>query len=55
MMGINVDMFQWSINFLIEKHLVEQLKMKLYLIKNKQKNHINPLLKNLRKEKYTHL
>ena len=32
--GINVDLVQWFINFLIEKLLVEQFKMKLYLEKN---------------------
>ena len=34
MMEINVDLLQWFINFLMKKLLVEQLKMKLYLIKN---------------------
>ena len=29
MMDINVDAFQWSINVLIKKLLVEQLKMKI--------------------------
>ena len=33
-MDINVDFLQWFINFLIEKLQVEQLKMKLFLIKN---------------------
>ena len=50
MMVINVDLLQWFINLLIKKLLVEQLKMKLYLIKNKQKNHTNQLLENLKKE-----
>ena len=34
MMDINVGLLQWSINFLIKTFLVEQLKMKLFLIKN---------------------
>ena len=46
---------QWFIIFLIKKLLVEQLKMKLYLIKNYLKNYANQLLENLGKEKYTHL
>ena len=35
--------------------LLGQLKLKLYLIKNYQKNYTNQLLENLRKEKYTHV
>ena len=34
MMDINVDLLQWSINFYIKKLQVEQLKTKLFLIKN---------------------
>ena len=34
MMNINVDLFQWSKNFLIKKLQVEHLKMELFLIKN---------------------
>ena len=41
--------------FLVRKLLLEQLKMKLYLIENQQKNCRNQLLEKLRKEKYTHL
>ena len=33
-MDINVDLLQWFINFLIEKYLVKQSKMKLCLTKN---------------------
>ena len=50
MMDINEDLFQQFINFLIKKILVEQLKMKLYLIKNQQKNYTNHLLENLMKK-----
>ena len=39
MMDNNVKFLQWSINFLIEKLLVEQLKMKLYLASNQQRNY----------------
>ena len=34
MMDINVDVLQWSINFLIRKRLVVKLNMKILLIKN---------------------
>ena len=34
---------------------VGQLKMNIFLIKNKQKNYTNQSLENLRKEKFTHL
>ena len=34
MMDINEDLLQWSTHFLINKLRVEQLKMKLFLIKN---------------------
>ena len=53
-MDISVDLVQWFINFLMKNVLVEQLKMKLYLIKNQQKNYPNQLLENLRK-KYTNV
>ena len=52
--GINVDLVQWFINFLIKKLLVEQFKMKLYLENNYQKNLKKQLLQNLRKEKHFH-
>ena len=55
MMDINVDLFHWFRNFLIKKLQAEQLKMKIFLIKNWLKNYSNPLLENLRKGKYTHL
>ena len=51
----NVDFHQWFINFLIKNLLAEQLKVKLFPIKNYQKNYTDKLFKNLRKEKYTHL
>ena len=41
--------------FFDKKTLVEQLKIKLCLIKIYQKNYTDQLLKYLRKEKYTHL
>ena len=47
---ISVDLLQWFINFLRKNLLVEKLKMKLFLIKNEQKNYANQLLKNLVKE-----
>ena len=60
MMDIKGVLFQWSIYFLIKNTihvqinllLVEQLKIKLCLIKN---NYANQLLENSRKEKYKHL
>ena len=45
-MDINVDLFQWSINLLRKKLQMEQLKMKLFLIKNHLKNYSNHLLEN---------
>ena len=33
-LDINVDLLQWFINFLIKKLQVEQLKIKIFLIKN---------------------
>ena len=50
-MDINVEMLQWFINFLIKILLVEQLKVKLYLIKNYQKNYTKLLVENLRRRK----
>ena len=41
--------------FFAKKLLVVVLKMKLFLIKNDQKNYTNQLLENVIKEKYTHL
>ena len=55
MMDIIADLLQWFINVLIKNLLVEQLKMELYLRKNRQKNYKNQLLENLGKEEYTHL
>ena len=58
MMDINVDLLQWFINFLIKKSSGATVEneiifdeMKLFLIKNYQKNYTNQLLENLRKEK----
>ena len=42
-------------NFLIKKLLVVLLKIRIYQTSNYQKNHISQLLKNSRKEKYSHL
>ena len=39
---------------LFDKCLVEQLKMEIFLMKNKQKNYTHKSLENLIKEKYTH-
>ena len=57
-MDVNVDLLQWFINFLIKKSSGGTVKneiifdeMKLFLIKNYQKNYTNQLLENLRKEK----
>ena len=55
MMGINVHLFQWSINFLIKRLLVAVLKLKIRQTKSYLKNYRNQLLENLRKEKYTTL
>ena len=54
-MGINVHLFQWSIDFLIKRLLVAVLKMKICQTKSYLKNYTNQLLENLRKEKYTNL
>ena len=43
-MDINVELLQWSINFLIKKLLAEQLHI----------NYTNQTLENLIKGKYTH-
>ena len=53
MMDINMDLFQWSINFLTKRLQVEQLKMNMFLIKNQQKNCTNQLLENLREKVYS--
>ena len=52
MMDINLDLLQWFINFLIKRLQAEQLKTKMFLIKNQLKNYANQLLKNSKKEKY---
>ena len=60
MMDINVDLLHWFINVLTKKLLlcveinlhVEQLQMKLCLIKNFLKNYTNKLLKSLKNKKY---
>ena len=54
MMDIIVDLFQWSINFLIKKYLVEPLRLQINL-RLKVNNYTNQLLENLIKDKYTHL
>ena len=41
------DLLQWSIHFLIKWLPMEELKMKLFLIKNQQNNYTNQLLENL--------
>ena len=46
MMDINVNLLQWSVNFLIKKLQLELSKMEIFLIKNKLKNYVNQLLKN---------
>ena len=55
MMDINIDLLQYFITFLTKKLLMKILKMKIFLIKNPQKNYTNQLIENLIKEKYTHL
>ena len=45
MMDIDMDLFQGFLNFLMEKPQVEQLKLKIFLIKNKPKNYKNQLFK----------
>ena len=52
MMDINLDLLQWFINFLIKRLQAEQLKTKIFLIKNQLKNYANQLLKNSKKERY---
>ena len=51
---IKVDTLQWFINFFIKKVLVEQSKMKIFLIKNQLKSYANQLLENIKKLNYTH-
>ena len=53
MMDINVDLLQWSVNFLIKNLLLVVLKMRIFQATNKLKNYTNQLLKNLKIEKYT--
>ena len=55
LMGINVDLLQWFIIFFVIVLVVADSKLKIFLIKKKQKNYTNQLLENLIKEKYTHL
>ena len=70
MMDINVDLLQWSINFLIKRLQVVPLhlhgwrlqlretnlllKMKICQTKSSRKKETKQLLENSRKEKYTH-
>ena len=54
-MDVKEVLLQQFIKFLIKKRLSEQLKMRICLIKNQQKNFTNQLLENLRNENYTHL
>ena len=66
MMDINVRLLQWFIYIYIffDKKISDgaatlginpQLKIKIFLIKNSQKNYTNKLSENLRKGKYTQL
>ena len=55
MMNINGVFLQWLIKLLIKGLLAAVLKMKLFPIKNQQKNHTNQLLGNLIKDQYNHL
>ena len=50
-MNINVELLQQFVSFLINKLLVVVLKMKIFLIKNQQKNHTNQLFRNVNKRK----
>ena len=43
------------LQFFDKKNLVEQLKMRICLIKNQQQNYTNQLLENLKKGKHAHL
>ena len=52
-MDINMDLLQSSINILIKKLLVEQLKMRICRIRNLQKNNTNQLLENLGKKAHS--
>ena len=47
-MDINVDLLQWSVNFLIKKLQLELSKMEIFLIQNKLNNYANQLLKKLK-------
>ena len=49
MININVDLLQWFIIFFDKKRQVEQLKMKLFLTKNQQKNYNNPIIRKFEK------
>ena len=53
--GYNVDLLQWSINFIIKKLLAVLLKMRIFQTKNQLKSYTNQLLKKFKKEKYPHL
>ena len=53
--GYQQELLQWSIDFLIKNILVEQLKIRIFQTKSQLNNYTNQLLKNSRKEKYTHL
>ena len=58
MMDINVDLLQWSINFVIKRLLVVVLKRKMCqtsILQTYLKNYINQLIKNLKNEKCIHL
>ena len=55
MIDIKRVLHQWFINFWIKALLGAVLKIKLFPIKNYQKNYTNLLLENLRKEKNTRL
>ena len=51
MIDIEEVLRQWFINLLIKRLLVVILKIKIFLIKNQQKNYTNQLLGNLRRKK----
>ena len=63
MIDINAVLLPWSIIFLIKNLLVVVLKIKIfqakvlwtYLQENELKNYTNQLIKNSRKQMYTHL
>ena len=52
-MDINAHLLHYFIDFLIKKFQMEQSKVKLFVMKNQQKNYPNQALENLRKEMYT--